>query len=145
MFRSGGMVFSSGKEDEGQAVPAPVKQSVHQLIDKHFFNRITTGLKIFLVMLVFSAGISTGWYYVAPASHGKPDGMQHYRIERHGSPTGFTRRTRHHAGPDRMVQHRVIGVLTGMGQNISIIFLLVFLTVMLREHFRSPDERPPRS
>jgi hypothetical protein len=107
--------------------------------------QVIGSLKLILFLLLFSAGISAGWYYFSQNSQARA-ATELVRSDDHGFPPALYDRAprRHHAGPgnNHHPGHRdqlsLTGMLPGIVRNISILFLLVFLTVMAREHFRPP-------
>lgn len=125
------------------AIPSPEKNA------GNFLKPVNgTGyLKMLFILVLLSAGISTGWYLLAYTSMARPATEQVWR-EGQGAPARFTRnRQRFHAGPDnihhsgRRDHFSLTGILPGMMQNSAIIFLLVFVVVMTRDHFKSPTQK----
>jgi hypothetical protein len=143
---------NAGKTTQAQNQPSTLqdltyseKTSIRLNYEAKKIKQVLGSLKLIFILLLFSAGISTGWYYFSQNSQAKP-ATELVRSDDNGSPPAQYDRAprRHHAGPgnNHHPGHRdqlsLTGMLPGMVQNISILFLLVFLTVMAREHFRSP-------
>jgi hypothetical protein len=133
--------FQSGYknlENAGEIQPAiPSPENKAGKTNNHVHR--TGYLKMLFILVLFSSGISTGWYVLSNTGIARPATGQ-CRQEVQVSPARFIHaRHRHLSGTDNP-GHRgpasPARILPGMMQNIAMLFLFVFLIVMARAHFR---------